>query len=237
MRLHLLEHDALDIPATNIDRWAEARGHTVVRTYVCSGEVPPHPDNFDWLLVMGGSPHAYDEVSNPWLPAEKAYVKSALELDVPTLGICFGAQVLAEALGGAIFPAEQAEIGWHEVRLTPEGKRSLVFRNVPDVFETFHWHEDHFTLPPACVRLAASRATPNQAFLCKKRPAAGFQFHPEYTLELVDYFAREHSEEWVPDTFVMGPETVLRRNRAMKGTYWLMEAILDNLAERFRSPP
>ncbi|MCF8063456.1 MAG: gamma-glutamyl-gamma-aminobutyrate hydrolase family protein, partial [Deltaproteobacteria bacterium] len=115
MRLHLLEHDPLDYSATNIDRWAAARGHTVARTYVCKDEPLPEPTDLDWLMVMGGSPHAYDEISNPWLPAEKAFVAEALERGLPVLGICFGAQVLAEALGGEIFPAEFGEIGWHEV--------------------------------------------------------------------------------------------------------------------------
>jgi GMP synthase-like glutamine amidotransferase len=237
LRLHLLEHDALDIPGTNIDRWARARGHTVARTYVCSGGPLPDPADLDWLMVMGGSPHAYDETSNPWLPAEKAFVAEALERGIPTLGVCFGAQVLAEALGGSIFPAEHGEIGWHEVRLTPEGRRSDLFRDVPDAFETFHWHVDQFSLPPGCSRLAASRATPNQAFLCTERPVAGFQFHPEYTIELVDYFAREHSETWVPDAYVSGGDAVLARNRTMRDTYWLMEAILDNLVRQFRRLP
>ncbi|MCF8062651.1 MAG: hypothetical protein K9M82_09060, partial [Deltaproteobacteria bacterium] len=136
-----------------------------------------------------------------------------------------------------IFPAEFGEIGWHEVRLSSEGSRSDLCRGVPDAFETFHWHVGRFSLPPGCTRLAASRATPDQAFLCEERPAAGFQFHPEYTLELVDYFAREHSGQWVPVAFVWGEEGVLARNRTMKDTYWLMEAILDNLARRFLNLP
>ena len=229
MRLHLLEHDPLDYADTNVDRWAAKRGHTVTRTYVCREERLPDLEDVDWLLVMGGSPHAYDEVSNPWLPGEKALVAEALERGTPVLGICFGAQVLAEALGGELYAAGFGEIGWHEVRLTPEGRESFLFRGVPDAFETFHWHVDHFTLPPGCTRLASSRAAPNQAFACRDRPVAGLQFHPECTLELVDFFAREHSEEWVPDRYVMGKEEVLARNQAMRSTYWLMEAVLDNL--------
>jgi GMP synthase-like glutamine amidotransferase len=237
LRLHLLEHDPLDLSGTNIDLWARDRGHTVSRTYVCSGDPLPELADLDWLMVMGGSPHAYDEVANPWLPAEKALVARALDRGTPILGICFGAQVLAEALGGSLYPAGCGEIGWHEVRLTEEGRRSFLFRNLPDRFETFHWHVDHFTLPPGCLRLAESSAAPNQAFLCPGRPVAGFQFHPEYTLELVDYFAREHSETWVPDTFVPGPEAVLARNRTMEKTYWLMETLLDNLIASFEERP
>jgi GMP synthase-like glutamine amidotransferase len=93
---------------------------------------------------------------------------------------------------------------------------------------------DHFSLPPGCVRLATSEATANQAFVCPKRPVVGLQFHPELTLDLVDYFAREHSEEWVPSTYVLGKDAVRARIRAMEDTYWLMERILDNTAGWFR---
>jgi len=233
MRLHLLEHDPLDYSETNMDRWAAENGHTVVRTYFCKGEpLPPH-DAFDWLMIMGGSPHAYDDATNPWLPAEKEFVAKTLKRGTPILGICFGAQILAEALGGKVFPAKHREIGWHEVRLTEGGEKSLLFQNVPNAFETFHWHEDRFSLPSGCTRLAFSRATPHQAFLCESRPAAGLQFHPEFTIELVDFFAREHSESWIPDAYVSGKEAVMARNRTMKATYWLMKAILDNMAKWF----
>lgn len=235
MIIHLLEHDPLDFSNTNIDFWAKKCGHTVVRTYVCNGEALPRPDTFDWLMVMGGSPHAYDEISNPWLPAEKAFVAQTLKRGTPILGICFGAQVLAEALGGTLFRAEHPEIGWHEVRLTTEGKNSFLFQGVPETFESFHWHVDHFSLPTGCVRLAASEATPNQAFFSKTHPAVGIQFHPEYTLEIIEYFSREHSQAWVPSKYVKGKGPIMARTRTMKDTYWLMEAILENMSAQYRA--
>lgn len=218
MKLHLLEHEPLDFSDTNIDRWAAEKGHTITRTYVCSGEPLPDPDALDWLMLMGGSPQAYDEASNPWLLKEKPFVAEIIERRIPIIGICFGAQLLAQALGGELFPAEHGEIGWHKVKLTPEGRQSPLLRDLPEVFKTFHWHWDHFSLPPGCVRLASSLATSNQMFASLNQPAVGIQFHPEYTLELIDFFAREHSQEWVPDTFICSKDTVLAQKQTMEDT-------------------
>lgn len=233
MNFHFLEHDSLDFSRTNSARWAEKNGHITKTTYVCNDEALPDLDTVDWLFVMGGSPHADDEESNPWLPAERALVAEAVERRIPVLGICFGAQLLARVLGGEVFPGRYREIGWHTVELTNEGKNSLPFQGIPDQFITFHWHFDQFSLPPNCTRLARSKATPNQAFVCRDRPAVGLQFHPEYTLDMVRFFAREHSQEWIPNTFVSGKDKVLEETENVSVTYWLMEALLNNLSRLF----
>ncbi len=235
MRVSLLEHDPYDFSRTNITIWAEKRGHEVHQTYICKKEKLPSIDSLDWLLVMGGSQHVWEEEAYPWLVQEKAFIRKVLERGKPTLGICFGAQLIAEVLGAGVFPNSQKEIGWHEVQLTSEGKKSFLFRNIPDRFTTFHWHSDHFSLPQECIRLASSKPTLNQAFIYKDDPVAGLQFHPEYTREMVRYFSHEEGDEWVPDLFVSGKEKVLRETREIQDTYWLMEALLDNMKEAFEN--
>ena len=145
----------------------------------------------------------------------------------------FGAQLLAEALGGRIFPNKHKEIGWHAVSVNREGQESFLFQNIPASFITFHWHSDHFSLPGNCTRLAASKASVNQAFVCKDRPLVGLQFHPEYTREMVNYYAAEHSQDWVPDEFVSGKDKVLARTKEIPDTYWLMETLLNNMEQEF----
>jgi len=233
MRIQLIEHDAEDFSRTNISFWATKKGYPVKQTYVCNNEDLPPLDSFDWLMVMGGSQHAWDEQGNPWLPAEKAFVGEALASGKRFLGICFGAQLLAEALGGRIFPNEHKEIGWHEVVVNREGQESFLFQNIPASFITFHWHSDHFSLPGNCTRLAASNASVNQAFVCKDRPLVGLQFHPEYTRDMVYYYAAEHSQDWVPDEFVSGKDKVLARTKEIPDTYWLMETLLNNMEQEF----
>jgi GMP synthase (glutamine-hydrolysing) len=233
MRLQFLEHDPIDLSKTNMMNWAKAKGYPVAQTYVCNNEKLPHLDDFDWLMVMGGSPHAWEEDSLPWLAPEKGFITRALDQNKIIFGVCFGAQLLAEALGGSVFQNDQEEIGWHEVTLTPEGQHSFLFKGVPEKFTPFHWHSDHFSLPPGCTRLACSEPTANQAFVMDGKPIAAVQFHPEYTCDMVSYFARELGHEWKPGPFVPGKEAILAQTETMPDTYWLMSALLNNMEQKF----
>jgi len=233
MRIQLIEHDAEDFSRTNISIWAAKKGFPVRQTYVCNNEDLPALDSFDWLMVMGGSQHAWDEQANPWLKEEKAFVGEALAQGKWFLGICFGAQLLADSLGGRLFSNEHKEIGWHEVFLTQPGQESFLFKNIPAAFVSFHWHSDHFFLPPGCIRLAYSQASENQAFVSNGRPLVGLQFHPEYTREMVNYYAAEHSQDWVPNAFVSGKDDVLAKTAEIPDSYWLMETLLDNMEREF----
>jgi GMP synthase (glutamine-hydrolysing) len=233
MKLHLLEHDPLDLSDTNMTRWARKKGYQVTHTHVCNNEKLPSVDDFDWLMVMGGSPHAWEESVNPWLPAEKKFIAETLDSRKIVVGVCFGAQLLAEALGGELYPNELKEIGWYEVTLTTEGQNSFLFKDIPKRFMTFHWHSDHFSLPPGCTRLAHSEPTDNQAYICAERSVVGLQFHPEYTREMVTHFARMEGFEWEKDQFVAGKEAVLAQTDKIPDTYWLMEALLNNIEQEF----
>ena len=149
------------------------------------------------------------------------------------LGVCFGAQLLAEALGSHVFTNEYQEIGWYDVQLTYKGRDSYLFKNIPERFTTFHWHSDHFSLPPDCNRLAYSKPTANQAYTCNGRPVVGLQFHPEYSLELVKYFADGWGHEWEKAQYVAGKDGVLAQTEKISDTYWLMAALLDNMDLEF----
>ena len=233
MRLHLLEHDPIDLSRTNITIWAEKKGHKITKTDVFNMEDLPTLDDFDWLMVMGGSQHVWEEEAKPWLRGEKRFIAEVLDEGKIILGICFGAQLVAEVMGAKVFPNKHEEIGWHEVSLTPKGKESFLFNNVPETFVTFHWHSDHFSLPPGCTRLAISEPTTNQAFICDARPVVGLQFHPEYTRKLVTFFAEEYGHDWKQGPFIVGKEAVLAQIEQIPETYWLMEAILDNMDREF----
>ena len=233
MRLHLLHHDPVDFSRTNISLWAENKGYAIAHTYLCNNQALPAMEDFDWLIVMGGSQHAWEEDVHPWLTAEKAFIARALEDNKIILGICFGAQLLAESLGAEVFVNRHIEIGWYEVTLTPEGQRSYLFRDVPEQFTTFHWHADHFALPPGCTRLAYSKVTENQAYVSRERPLAGIQFHPEYRLESVKYVVRKFGDKMQKGPYAAGKEKILSQIDQIPETYALMAAILDNMDRQF----
>ena len=231
MRVHVIDHDPIGFSRTNVSMWAEKKGYECTKTDVFRMEPLPSLHEFDWLV--GGSQHVWDEATHPWLSNEKDFLAKALTCDKIILGICFGAQLLAEILGGKVFPNNHKEIGWFEVHLTSAGKKSFLFQRVPESFVTFHWHSDHFSLPPGCTRLAFTEPTPNQAFVCRNRPVVGFQFHPEFTLELVRLFSNEYSQEWVPGPYVSGKAAVIAKTKEMSDTYSLMETLLDNMDSEF----
>src|SRR3954469_22754515 len=162
----VLEHDQ-DAPAGLLDAWAADRG--VALEVVAAGSPLPDPRGRPFVVSLGSEASAADDAV-PWLAAERAVLDRAIACDVPILGICFGAQPLARALGGVVAPAPRAEVGWLDVE-------SLA----PDVVPHgpwLQWHRDAFTLPPGAQLLARSPVCP-QAF--RSGPHLGVQFHPEVT--------------------------------------------------------
>lgn len=233
MRLLILEHDR-SRPVSNITIWAERKGYPVARGYPHKGEDLPALESFDWLMVLGGPQHAWEEEVNPWLAGEKELMARALEAGKVVFCICLGTQILAEMLGGRAFAHDHQEIGWHEVFLTPEGKESFLFKNLPGSFTSFHWHGDHFSLPPGCTRLAYSQASPNQAFISHDPPAVGLQFHPEFTLDIIRTAADRFGDEyWIEGPYVAGKKVILTETEKMAETYWLMETLLDNIEREY----
>ena len=233
MRLHTLEHDDWDFSRTNITRWVDKKGHQMASTNVFKSAPFPKLDDFDWLMVMGGSMHAWEVDSHAWLKPEKDFIAEVVEAGKVVIGICFGAQLLAETLGGNVFTNEEPEIGWYPVSITDEGRQSFLFDGLPETFTTFHWHSDHFSLGSGCVCLATSQPTANQAFVRPDLPVVGLQFHPEYTRRMIHYFSEEFGDLMIPDTFVAGPDAVIKQTKEMPDTYWLMEGLLNNIEREF----
>lgn len=94
-------------------------------------------------------------------------------------------------------------------------------------------HDPFDTSRTNITRLAYSEPTANQAYISRGRSIAGVQFHPEYTLELVKYFAQESGDEWKEAPFVAGQKTVLAQTEHLPETYWLMATLLDNMDRQF----
>ena len=133
----------------------------------------------DLLLVMGGTMGVYEAGRHPFLLQEMKILKARLEKDLPTLGICLGAQLMAGALGAAVFKGPQGpEIGWHPLTLTPEGEDHPVQHLGAAKTNMFHWHGDTFDLPPDAKLLASSRLYDYQAYQIG-RCGLGLQCHPE----------------------------------------------------------
>ncbi len=134
----------------------------------------------DLLVVLGGPIGAYEDASYPFLKDELRVLEGRLRANQPTLGICLGAQLMARALGVAVYPGPRKEIGWAPLNLTPEGRVSSLRFLDGGRGPVLHWHGDTFDLPAGAVRLASTPLYENQAFSWREGGLA-LQFHPEVT--------------------------------------------------------
>lgn len=150
---------------------------------------PQDPVSYEAVLVLGGAMNVDQEDRHPWLKGEKELLRELLERRVPILGICLGAQLVAEAAGAAPRRAAAPEIGWLEVELSEEAREDPVLGSLPQRFEAFQWHSYEFPLPPNAIPLAQSQVC-LQAFRVSDH-AWGIQFHAEVSLEI--------AENWIDD--------------------------------------
>lgn len=150
------------------------------------GKDLPDPERFSGVVVLGGSEGAYQEDSYPYLVVEKQYLNEMDRAGRPILGICLGAQLLADALGGRAFQAPTDEFGYPAIRLTPAGQRDPVLRHLKG--PVLAWHGDTFTLPPKAVLLAETSRYP---YAYRRRRALGIQFHPEAHPDMINRWLRQ----------------------------------------------
>ena len=142
----------------------------------------PPPDDFDALMIFGGSMHVDQNDEHRWLDPEKEFLRDALGRGVPILGVCLGSQLLAEAAGARPHRMTEPEIGWYDIAITEAGASDPLLAPLAPSVELFEWHHYAAPLPPGAVELARTPACV-QAFRIEGKPAWGLQFHAEVTRE------------------------------------------------------
>jgi GMP synthase-like glutamine amidotransferase len=228
MRIAYLQHVPYEGPGS-IAAWAQARGHDFVAHHVYRGDALPDPQAWDALVVMGGPMGVHDQVDHPWLHAEKACIQGWLAADRPVLGICLGAQLLADVLGAGVRRSEQREIGWFPLRRLPDAQASWLGQILPAEFEVFHWHGDTFAMPSGAVALAASDACANQGFVHEER-VVGLQFHLEMDLATAQSLVDNTEASLAPAPYVQPPEVMLSQPERFATLRGPMFRLLDHWA-------
>ncbi len=231
LRIRIVRNIAFEGPAL-IGEWATARGHSLTESLAVTEQYPRASD-VDLLVVMGGPMDADDHDASPWLAAEKAFVRDVLGAGGRVLGVCLGAQVLAEVAGGRVKRNPVREIGWFPVRATEAGRRDPRFAAF-DGAVVGHWHGDTFDLPAGVDPLLSSDATSNQAFVTADGRGVGLQFHVEWTEESLAELVRGCEDELCEGgPYVMSGEEMLAHATRHIGTCRrLLFTLLDSLQGR-----
>ncbi|HEX2370739.1 MAG TPA: type 1 glutamine amidotransferase [Acidimicrobiia bacterium] len=183
-----------------------AAGVEMTRVRANEGAALPSVDEAAAIVVLGGTQGAYEADRYPYLNAEMRLIQKAASADVPTLGICLGAQLMAAALGGRAFPAEAVEVGWPDVVLTDAGSRDPLICEVTG--PVLVWHHDTFELPPDAELLASTRYP--LAFRAGR--AVGVQFHPECSPQMLAEWV-DRTPQGTFDADGIDPESWLRQAR------------------------
>jgi GMP synthase (glutamine-hydrolysing) len=225
MQVHSLEH-APNESAGRIADWARARGHRFATTRLDLGEPIPSVDDVDLLVIMGGGMNVYQHRDFPWLIDEKRLIARAVARDKAMLGVCLGAQLIADVLGGKVVQNSHKEIGWFPVRFID---RKPPFDRFPDECTVFHWHGDTFELPARARRVAESEGCAGQAFIFGDR-VVGLQFHIELTHAAALAFCEGMESELQPARFVQTREQIAAEVPDLSVTDAALWELLDQLA-------
>src|SRR5271157_1595115 len=169
--------------------------------------LPDRLDSFAAVVMLGGPMNVYEEEAYPFLKDEDVFIKEVLREEIPFLGICLGAQLLAKACGARVMKAAQKEVGWYSVDLTKQARQDRLFKRVETPLTVFQWHEDTFDIPDGGVLLATSALVRNQAFRMGSC-AYGLQFHVEASLGII--------ESWMKDEMSVDAEKILRQGAIVR---------------------
>ncbi len=189
--------------------------------YVNFGRHPdakPSLDGYRGLVLLGG-PMNVDEIErHPHLETEVGLIRDAIARELPVLGICLGAQLVARALDAPVGRSPEKEIGWYDVSLSEAGRRDPLFTHFAPAEKIFQWHGDAFELPEGAVHLASSAGCPNQAFRYRHNVYA-LQFHLEVDGALIERWLSVpvHLAELEELGGRVDPEAIRRDTRAHIG--------------------
>jgi GMP synthase (glutamine-hydrolysing) len=230
MNIHYLQHDPAEGPGS-IAQWAHANGHTICGTRLYDDEPLPQPQELDWLVVMGGPMNVYQTAKYPWLTREKKFIEAAIAAKKNLLGVCLGAQLIADVLGGPVRRNEYSEIGWYPVQLTDAGRRSPLFEFLPGEFNVLHWHGDTFDLPHGAMHIARSEACAHQAFTYGDN-IVGLQFHLEFSRDGARELLQSSAGELGEGPYIQTVEEMLKSNQRFDESNTVLVGILNRLSQR-----
>lgn len=224
MRTKVLQHVPYE-GLGSMRRYLERRGADIEFVHLWRGDPLPALSECDLLIAMGGPMSVTDFDQHDWLRAETDFIAEAIQTDKPVLGVCLGAQLIAQAMGARVDRNRQEEIGWFEV----QGMQAPGCFGFPSSFPAFHWHGDTYALPPGAVQLARSAACEQQAFQLGRR-VIGLQFHLETTHQTMNGLIERLGGDLQPGPTVQSAERMRAEPaESFHAIHELMGELLDYL--------
>ncbi|MDE0135507.1 MAG: type 1 glutamine amidotransferase [Acidimicrobiaceae bacterium] len=210
-----------------VERGVELHVHVMVPDTSRPADFHPLPsDHFDVLVVTGSYFSVYEDAIKPWIGTELDLIRRSHDNGTPVLGICFGGQALAAALGGSVDRSPETEIGWYRIS-APDGIELPISAG-----PWMEWHHDRFHLPDGAELLASTEICPQ---LFRIGRSVGTQFHPEISVELASEWLREASDDYLASVGIVREEIVaeVARNEAAnrRNCFDLVDWFLDDVAK------
>ena len=230
MRIHYLQHVPFE-GLGSIEPSLAEKGSILSSTRLYADPAFPETQSFDGLIVMGGPMGIYDEDGYPWLTDEKSFIGEAIESGKWVLGICLGAQLIANVLGAKVYKNRYKEIGWFDIAITPEMGSTILHGSIPSPLKVFHWHGDTFDLPTGAVNIASSEACRHQGFILDNRILA-LQFHLETTPESARALIKNSRDELDNSKYVQSEKEMLARPARFEHINKVMKKVLERLMEK-----
>jgi len=226
MRIACLKHVEYEGPAYFPD-WAARNGHTLDEFLVPEAGLPD-PGDYARVIVIGGPMSVWETQRYPWLSDEKSYIADLTGAGIPVLGICLGAQLLAEHLGARVGPGPHKEIGWFTVSGHETARRTWLGDALPERFRSFFWHGDFFDLPGGAVAVAGTDAHGTQGFV--HGTSLALQFHLEVTPAWTSRLVERDAHELVGGPFIQSSEEIASVPETL---YRSSNRLLDRVMDRW----
>ncbi|MCM8784895.1 MAG: type 1 glutamine amidotransferase [Candidatus Omnitrophica bacterium] len=170
-------------------------------------KLPEKIENIDFIFLLGGSMNVYQEKEYPFLKEEVKFIKKVNKIDIPFLGICLGAQILAKTFNGKVNLNICNEIGFFEVELTEKGEKDKIFKGIPKTFPCYQYHNDCFEVPKEGILLVKDREGKHQGFKIGKN-LYGFQFHIEFDEKLIFDLTNQKNTEKINEVKKYGEKII-----------------------------
>jgi len=231
MKIHAFHHVPFEGLGC-IEDWVSEKKHILSTTNFYNHEKLPDVSDFDFLIIMGGPMSVSEEDKYPWLKEEKKFIRKAIDNNKVVLGICLGAQLIAESLDAKVTRNKSKEIGWFPIKFTNEESKKSLLNVIPENQTVLHWHSDTFPIPKGAEHILKSEGCNNQAFIFNQR-VIGLQFHLEFTERLVKALIRKSSKDLIKNDYVQTGNEILKNINLLKTTNKLMFNLLNKMEEKF----